>query len=239
MSDDMWRQREPKSDPSEEFGGPLFPDEDPDAAADRPDDTGERKLRFGPNDTGPLPHWTEPPTGEVPRMAPAASGAGGDDDDDVDVWSSFTTESPVWRDDVGDEADPSGGFDHDLTGEVRTDSLSEPLSRPGSGEIPLAPPPRARAGTHHDRHRPVRRPAPPTGHGVAPARRAAAIGPPGRPSAHVGYRRRRRRATSRPPSPPAPSSPRSSSSPPCGVPSPSSPSSWPSSPSPPSSTSAR
>ena len=25
-------------------------------------------LRFGPDDTGPLPHWTEPPTGEVPRI---------------------------------------------------------------------------------------------------------------------------------------------------------------------------
>ena len=144
MSDDMWRQRERPSDPSEEFGGPLFPDEDPDAAADRPDDTGERKLSFGPNDTGPLPHWTEPPTGEIPRMAPAASGAGGgDDDEDVDVWSSFTTESPVWRDDVGDD-DPSGGLDS--TGEVRPDSLSEPLSRPGTGEVPLAPPPRREPG---------------------------------------------------------------------------------------------
>src|SRR3954471_9396568 len=99
MSDEMWRRREREQrDPSEEFGGPLFPDEDPDTATDRPDDTGERRLRFGPNDTGPLPHWTDPPTGEVPRLAPTGSS---DDtgEEDVDVWSSFTTETPVWRDD--------------------------------------------------------------------------------------------------------------------------------------------
>ena len=60
MSDDQWRRRErDPRDPSEEFGGPLFPDEDPDTAA-ASDDTGERRLRFGPNDTGPLPHWTDP-----------------------------------------------------------------------------------------------------------------------------------------------------------------------------------
>ena len=69
MSDELWRKREQETDPSEEFGGPLFPDE----PTDRPDDTGERRLRFGPNDTGPLPHWTDPPTGEVPRMAPPPS----------------------------------------------------------------------------------------------------------------------------------------------------------------------
>jgi phosphatidate cytidylyltransferase len=142
MSDEMWRRREREQrDPEDEFGGPLFPDEDAAAAAtDRPDDTGERRLSFGPNDTGPLPHWTDPPTGEIPRMAPAASSDDDTSDDDVDVWSSFTTESPIWRDDVTD--DPSGEqpADADLTGEVRADALSEPMSRPPTGEIPMEPP---------------------------------------------------------------------------------------------------
>ena len=123
-----------KSDPSEEFGGPLFPDEDPDAAADRPDDTGERKLRFGPNDTGPLPHWTEPPTGEIPRMAPAASGGRRRRRRRRRrVVVVHHRVAGLARRRPATEADPSGGFDRDLTGEVRTDSLSEPLSRPADG----------------------------------------------------------------------------------------------------------
>src|SRR5215207_3663277 len=141
MSDEMWRRREREQrDPAEDFGGPLFPDADPAAAADRPDDTGERRLSFGPNDTGPLPHWTDPPTGEIPRMAPAASSDDDTSDDDVDVWSSFTTESPIWRDDVSDDPTGDQTGDADLTGEVRPDSLSEPMSRPPTGEVPMEPP---------------------------------------------------------------------------------------------------
>jgi len=142
MSDEMWRSRErDQRDPADEFGGPLFPDDDPAAAAtDRPDDTGERRLSFGPNDTGPLPHWTDPPTGEIPRMAPAASSDDDTSDDDVDVWSSFTTESPIWRDDVTDDPTGENPADADLTGEVRADALSEPMSRPPTGEIPMEPP---------------------------------------------------------------------------------------------------
>jgi phosphatidate cytidylyltransferase len=94
MSDDNWR----RDDEGERR--PLF------AADDEPTSNIERDdvLGFGPGDTGSLPHWTEPPTGEVPRLDADAAEADGDDVD-LDVWSSFTSESPVWREDV---ADPTG-----------------------------------------------------------------------------------------------------------------------------------
>jgi phosphatidate cytidylyltransferase len=139
VSDERWRPGDTSEDPdTDEFGGPLFPDEPTDRRGTT-DDSGERRLSFGPNDTGPLPHWTDPPTGDIPRMSPQASGHDPENDDDVDVWSQFTTEAPVWRDDEpsSETAAPGrSGVDRDATGEVRADSLSEP-----SGEISLAPPP--------------------------------------------------------------------------------------------------
>jgi phosphatidate cytidylyltransferase len=146
----MWRRRERSGDTSEteEFGGPLFPDEGSTEGAGAADDTGERRLRFNPNDTGPLPHWTDPPTGEIPQVAPQASGKDPSEEEEVDVWSQFTTETPVWRDDEpttgAGAADPSGGVEREPTGEVgevRPDSITEPSTRDASGEIPLAPPP--------------------------------------------------------------------------------------------------
>src|SRR6266540_2710692 len=56
-------------------------------------------LRFGPDDTGPLPHWTEPPTGEVPQIL-ADEGH-----EDVDPWSTFSGQAPVWRDDESEDTD--------------------------------------------------------------------------------------------------------------------------------------
>jgi len=99
VSDEIWR-REHGDDEFEPTG--EVPEVDDSAA-----------LRFGPDDTGPLPHWTEPPTGEMPLFAepaaasggggaaPRPSGGGDDEDVDVDVWESFTTPTPVWRDDTG------------------------------------------------------------------------------------------------------------------------------------------
>jgi phosphatidate cytidylyltransferase len=137
VSDERWRPGDTSGDPdTDEFGGPLFPDE----PTDRPgttDDSGERRLSFGPNDTGPLPHWTDPPTGDVPRVSPQASGHDPENDDDVDVWSQFTTETPVWRDDEPstETAAPSEPGVRDPSGEQRTDSLVDP-----SGDPALAPP---------------------------------------------------------------------------------------------------
>lgn len=45
-----------------------------------------------PSGTVQLPHWTDPPTGEVPAVLV------GEDPEDLDAWSSFATASPTrWR----------------------------------------------------------------------------------------------------------------------------------------------
>jgi phosphatidate cytidylyltransferase len=99
MTDDTWRRDD------EEEDEPLFGEHEPTRDHEPVDDG----LTFGASDTGSLPHWTEPPTGELPRLGleddVAAEGAIGDDDE-LDVWSSFTSESPVWRDDSPTEPGP-------------------------------------------------------------------------------------------------------------------------------------
>ncbi|MFZ9630048.1 MAG: phosphatidate cytidylyltransferase [Ilumatobacteraceae bacterium] len=94
MSDEIWKRHAADDDG---FGAPLFGD-------DSVDD-----LSFGDETADPMPHWTAPPTGEVPAtLAPAAA----DSTDDVDVWSSFSSNAPVWSggddgrslDDIGDLA---------------------------------------------------------------------------------------------------------------------------------------
>ncbi len=101
----------------DEFGGPLFGEtsEQPVTSVDEGSRTGSGdKLSFGRDDTGPLPHWTEPATGEVPRIDKIESEGS---TDDLDVWSSFSTDSPVWK---GDDVpkDPTGEQPVDTTGEL-------------------------------------------------------------------------------------------------------------------------
>src|SRR5690606_4288183 len=91
MSDDVWR-RGRRDDDEEDFGPPLFGD-DLTNELDDPSD----ELSFGTADTGPLPHWTAPPTGEMPTVLGAATTP--DPTDDLDVWSSFSNDAPVWSDD--------------------------------------------------------------------------------------------------------------------------------------------
>ncbi len=88
--------------------------------------------------TGPvsLPHWTEPPTGEVPAVLigddqPLL----GDDDDDAEVWSSFATSTPRWRDADDDWGDD--GFVERLageSGEVRVGALGDVDAEPSHEE---------------------------------------------------------------------------------------------------------
>ena len=95
------------SDPAELFKPPVasrsLPGDDP-----------------SPSGSVELPHWTDPPTGEVPAVL-----IGDDNADDLDAWSSFATSSPTrWRgadDDwedtgeytaaLGSEAEPMGALD--------------------------------------------------------------------------------------------------------------------------------
>jgi phosphatidate cytidylyltransferase len=114
MSDEGWRERRDPDDFSEY--GSLFdeaePTQDvaevdprPKSEPKRPDQGDDGPIDFGDSDTGSLPHWTEPPTGEVPRLDPdTLAGVGSDDDEELDVWSSFSSEAPVWKDDLPDES---------------------------------------------------------------------------------------------------------------------------------------
>lgn len=125
MSDDIWRDRRDDDDYSE-FGS-LFDDAEPTQNMPEVEDApaeDESSLSFGEGESGALPHWTEPPTGEVPRFDEPAT-AGGDEHEDLDVWSSFSSEAPVWKDDPEPAADPvddparTSGRHRRVTGEHR------------------------------------------------------------------------------------------------------------------------
>jgi phosphatidate cytidylyltransferase len=98
MSDDAGRRG--RRDNDDDFGPPLFAD---DLSASTGDSTREMdpsdSLSFGDADTGPLPHWTSPPTGEMPATLITGNHPAQDPTDDLDVWSSFSSEPPVWSDD--------------------------------------------------------------------------------------------------------------------------------------------
>ena len=57
----------------------------------------------GPEVRPEMPHWTEPPSGENPRILPDDAAP----EDDLGAWSSFATQGPRWRDHPADweEAD--------------------------------------------------------------------------------------------------------------------------------------
>lgn len=180
MTDDAGRHRRQDEGEAEDFGPPLF--------AETTDDEAAGGLSFGSSDTGPLPHWTEPPTGEIPRTLTASPPS--DPTDDLDVWSSFAGKAPVWRDDQ--PVDP-----HDETGEMERVVSTDPAAADvddvtnRDDSIPLRREPgRITIGTDptDDRSRPVPRkgrPGEPT-RGGRPARSGSPTRTAARPTKPSG-----------------------------------------------------
>jgi len=124
-------------------GAPRRPVEDFSGEIDFADDA-STPIRFGPSDTGPLPHWTEPPTGDLPRIfagdEPTGSSRGkrrddssgarrsprgrDADDSDVDIWGTYSGAAPR---PVIDEPAPRRRRD------VPTDEIQVRSSRDDSG----------------------------------------------------------------------------------------------------------
>ena len=198
MSDDMWRTpRARRSDPCRGVRRPAVPRRrrgrrPPTTARTTPVSAG---CASAPTTPGRCRTGPSPPTGEVPRIA-APTPPATTPTDDVDVWSSFTTESPVWRDDVGRRPDRRSDRRRrprpDRRGARRQPVRADRRGR-RTGEIPIdaaAP----RAGPDHDRHRSVRRAPPSAGR----ARSRGARRPRRRSGRPAGPARTSRRSRPRP-----------------------------------------
>jgi len=76
----------------------LWGDSDGDRG-DRGEDAREPEETSGPL---PLPHWADPPTGEVPRILAGSGADEADASDGLDAWRSVSGRTPRYRSDAGD-----------------------------------------------------------------------------------------------------------------------------------------
>ncbi|MEO6121958.1 MAG: phosphatidate cytidylyltransferase [Acidimicrobiales bacterium] len=133
----------------------------PDSAADDPAGSVRRPPPARPTE---MPHWTEPPSGEVPRVL-------ADDTDDLEAWAALPNRGPRWRD-SGSDWDDDPDFDPvaDLVDdELRLGALDE--SRGERSDLfsfeddeavePAEPPARRSVTTSIRTRRPPEQPAPP------------------------------------------------------------------------------
>jgi phosphatidate cytidylyltransferase len=100
------------SDPRPTIRFPLASDAAPQPA-------GTARPAPGPRSADDLPHWTEPPTGEVPRIFAAE-----DFDDDQSAWTGFTSGQPRWRGEGGERHDDIDDFSRLADDETRVGALA-------------------------------------------------------------------------------------------------------------------
>jgi phosphatidate cytidylyltransferase len=143
--------------PSTEYRFPLPESVDPSSVRRPP------PVNAEPPD---MPHWTEPPTGEVPRVL-AGDLDDEADDDDLGAWSGLSSRSPRWRDQgtdweeddfaelaaLGDDDTRVGALDVNRTEHSDLFSFDDPEPEPEPEVEPVfptaetAPPPRRQAPT--------------------------------------------------------------------------------------------
>ncbi|MGH9119816.1 MAG: phosphatidate cytidylyltransferase [Acidimicrobiales bacterium] len=127
-------------------------------------DDADQEGEPGPaaDDDTAMPHWTEPGTGEVPRIF--ASEGGDDSEEEANAWSSFTTSQPRWRgDDTGQDIDEVDDFSTLADDDSRVGALDPSRPEPGFFTFDdLSGDPRRPAGA------PPPPPPPPPGGAVPP-----------------------------------------------------------------------
>ncbi len=146
----MWRERRDRDDFSEY--GSLFDDAEPTQNIDEVAGEGDSDaITFGAGTTGNLPHWTDPPTGEVPRLDAEGEPPAADESEELDVWSSFSSESPVWQEDeqveaqAAETADPRTSQQRRATDDPRSSGQHRRVS--GESDVVTREPSRITIGT--------------------------------------------------------------------------------------------
>ena len=85
-----------EGDPNQFGRVPVVRPDEPAVPAPGPDETSPGPAGPGDETAPELPHWTDPPTGDVPRIFSS------DEDDDLAAWSTVSSAQPRWRDQATD-----------------------------------------------------------------------------------------------------------------------------------------
>ncbi|QGG94865.1 phosphatidate cytidylyltransferase [Actinomarinicola tropica] len=137
-------ESESESDPNQFGRVPVVRPDDPPSGGDTGEPAAAPPADEGapPSDGAPaLPHWTDPPTGDVPKIF-------GDTDDDLQAWSTVSSAQPRWRDqasdwddsdlaELGQDLPPVGPSDEDPDDLITFDD--DEFEQPATYSVPRDP----------------------------------------------------------------------------------------------------